>query len=145
MDQFSQLAGKEASARSSGAETSNAFDVQIQGVRLYYLPIETRVPLKFGSEVLTSVTCARAHVTVKTTDGRLASGWGETPLSVQWVWPSTVSYSIRHERIKQFAELVQTRRARADEARTYVHDVGQTNTFQDLLRRVDNVIRGGSK
>ena len=46
---------------------------------------------------------------------------------------------------KQFAELVQTRRARADEARTYVHDVGQTNTFQDLLRRVDNVIRGGSK
>jgi L-alanine-DL-glutamate epimerase-like enolase superfamily enzyme len=108
MDQFSQLAGKEASARSSGAETSNAFDVQIQGVRLYYLPIETRVPLKFGSEVLTSVTCARAHVTVKTTDGRLASGWGETPLSVQWVWPSTVSYSIRHERIKQFAELVAT-------------------------------------
>ncbi len=103
MDQFSQLAGQDAPATDVD-RPSNAFDVQILGVQLYYLPIETRIPLKFGSETLTSVTCARACVTVATADGSQASGWGETPLSVQWVWPSPVSYAIRHERLKQFCE-----------------------------------------
>ena len=67
--------------------------------------METRIPLKFGSETLTSVTCAAARVTVTTADGR-QDGWGETPLSVQWVWPSPVSYAIRHQRLKEFCELL---------------------------------------
>ena len=75
--------------------------------RLYFLPVETRVPLKFGSETLTRVTCARVCLSVEAADGRRADGWGETPLSVQWVWPSTLGYSPREAALKAFCvELV---------------------------------------
>lgn len=71
-------------------------DVKVVGAALWFLPVETRVPLKFGPEVLRSVTCARVRVTVEDRQGRHAEGWGETPLSVQWVWPSTLPYEPRH-------------------------------------------------
>lgn len=77
-------------------------DVRPKDVSLYFLPVETRVPLKFGPETLTSVTCARVCMKVETRDGRSAVGWGETPLSVQWVWPSTITYAERHEALKSF-------------------------------------------
>ena len=77
-------------------------DVRIESASLRFIPVETRVPLKFGSETLTSVTCARASVTVANANGRQAIGWGETPLSVQWVWPSSISYSERHDALKDF-------------------------------------------
>lgn len=77
-------------------------DICPKSVSLYFLPVETRVPLKFGPETLTSVTCARVKITVEGRDGRSAVGWGETPLSVQWVWPSTITYSERHESLKSF-------------------------------------------
>src|SRR5262249_18549842 len=32
--------------------------------------------------------------------GKRASGWGETPLSVQWVWPSQLSYEERHQALR---------------------------------------------
>ncbi len=69
-------------------------------VELYFLPIKTRVPLKFGPEILTEVTCARVKMTVEDRRGNRASGWGETPLSVQWVWPSSLSYEERHEALR---------------------------------------------
>jgi L-alanine-DL-glutamate epimerase-like enolase superfamily enzyme len=69
---------------------------------LYFLPVETRVPLKFGTETLMSVTCARVKMSAQKTDGQVVDGWGETPLSVQWVWPSQVPYSERHAALKDF-------------------------------------------
>lgn len=81
---------------------SRSTDVRIAATRLYFLPIQTRVPLKFGTETLTSVTCARACVTVENARGQRAEGWGETPLSVQWVWPSKLPYALRHEMLKRF-------------------------------------------
>lgn len=77
-------------------------DVQITGVRLYFLTVGTRMPLKFGSETLTDVICARAAVRVENRAGVSFTGWGETPLSVQWVWPSRVPYRARHEAIGNF-------------------------------------------
>jgi L-alanine-DL-glutamate epimerase-like enolase superfamily enzyme len=79
-------------------------DVRLRGSELYFLPVETRVPLKFGTETLTSVTCARVRVVVEDREGKLASGWGETPLSVQWVWPSDIGYAYRHNALKDFCE-----------------------------------------
>ncbi len=69
---------------------------------LYFLKIVTRVPLKFGPETVTSVTCARVRAVVADEQGKTAVGWGETPLSVQWVWPSALPYDERHEALKSF-------------------------------------------
>lgn len=81
---------------------SKRTDVEPKDVSLYFLPVETRVPLKFGPETLTSVTCARVRMAVAGAEGRSAEGWGETPLSVQWVWPSSLSYEERHRAMKDF-------------------------------------------
>ena len=79
-------------------------DILIREAALYFIPVETRIPLKFGPETLTSVTCARVRVTVEDRRGRRAEGWGETPLNVQWVWPGALAYSERHQALKQFSE-----------------------------------------
>jgi len=79
-----------------------ATDIRTIGSALYFLPIKTRVPLKFGTETLTHVTCARARVKVADGQGRTAEGWGETPLSVQWVWPSNVAYEERYAALRDF-------------------------------------------
>jgi L-alanine-DL-glutamate epimerase-like enolase superfamily enzyme len=34
--------------------------------------------------------------------GRAAAGWGETPLGVEWVWPSALAYEERHEALMAF-------------------------------------------
>jgi len=79
-------------------------DIRTVGAALYFLPVQTRVPLKFGTETLTHVTCARARVTVSDDSGRKADGWGETPLSVQWVWPGAPPYDDRHGALKAFCK-----------------------------------------
>lgn len=81
-------------------------DVIPAAVSLYFLPIKNRVPLKFGPEVTTEVTCARVRITARDRSGKTAEGWGETPLSVQWVWPSRLSYEDRHGALKGFCLLL---------------------------------------
>jgi hypothetical protein len=79
-------------------------DIQIVDVELFLIPVQTRMPLKFGAESLDSVICGRAKVTVEKADGTRAIGWGETPLSVQWVWPSTLPYQLRLDRLIDFSK-----------------------------------------
>jgi L-alanine-DL-glutamate epimerase-like enolase superfamily enzyme len=81
-----------------------AYTTDIRPIRttLYFIPVQTRVPLKFGPETLESVTCARVKMDVILREGNKASGWGEAPLNVQWVWPSNLSYAERHEALKAF-------------------------------------------
>ena len=54
-------------------------DIKVTGAALYFLPVQTRVPLKFGTETLTEVTCARVRLRIQDSRGRTAEGWGETP------------------------------------------------------------------
>ena len=79
-------------------------DVRTVGAELYLLPVTTRMPLKFGSETLTTVTYARVKLTVKGRDGREADGWGETPLSVQWTWPGELSFQERQDAMVEFCK-----------------------------------------
>src|SRR5271165_2304168 len=78
-----------------------ATDVRPIAASVHFLPIRTRMPLKFGPEITTEVTCARIRVTVADARGKLAEGWGETPLSVQWVWPSRLGYEERHQALRK--------------------------------------------
>jgi len=78
------------------------FDIRPIDAALYLLPVVTRVPLKFGTETLTTVTCARVCLRVEGADGQVAEGWGETPLSVQWVWPASLPYDVRYQALQDF-------------------------------------------
>ena len=49
-----------------------ATDIRPEAVRLYFLPVRTRVPLKFGRETLTCATCARVSMRVRTRRGSAA-------------------------------------------------------------------------
>jgi len=79
-------------------------DIRVLDASLHYIPVKTRVPLKFGAQVVEHVLCARVKVRVEDAAGRSADGWGETPLSVAWVWPSTLSWEERERRMSGFCD-----------------------------------------
>ncbi len=82
-------------------------DIKPVACDLYFLPVATRVPLKFGSEVTTSVMCARVRVIAENAAGRTRYGWGETPLSVAWLWPSAIlSHQERTQTLMEFCRCV---------------------------------------
>lgn len=89
-------------------------DIRPVSTALHFLPVTTRMPLKFGAEVTTEVTCARVRLDVASKEGRKATGWGETPLSVHWVWPSTLTYDERHRALQRFTERLADRWAHFD-------------------------------
>ncbi|MFT5122581.1 MAG: L-alanine-DL-glutamate epimerase-like enolase superfamily enzyme [Kiritimatiellia bacterium] len=106
-------------------------DISIQSAEVSYIPVSTRVPLKFGSETLTSVTVARARITASKTDGTTGVGMGETPLSVQWVWPSALPYSERYEALVAFTNQLAT--AWSSTAHTgHAMEIGHDFIQQDL-------------
>lgn len=78
-------------------------DIRVINSQVYLLPFAMRVPLKFGAETLTHFTCLRVCITVRDRAGNHATGWGETPLSVPWGWPSSLSYDTRLASMTQFA------------------------------------------
>lgn len=78
--------------------------IRIRAARWIPISFKARVPLKFGPETVTDVTCARVCLEVERSDGSRACGWGETPLSVQWVWPSTLPFEKRLNALMEFCD-----------------------------------------
>ena len=103
-------------------------DAKVKDVSLFLLPVETRVPLKFGSETLLTVNCARAKITLEDRDGNVACGWGETPLSVQWVWPSSVPYTERHAALVEFCKVLAQEWLKFTE---FGHPIELSHSFQE--------------
>jgi len=113
---------------------SHPTDVRPVAAELYFLPVRTRMPLKFGPETLTSVTCARVRVRVADRTGRTADGWGETPLSVQWVWPAELPYEPRHHAMRAFC-MELTGHWAAFDCRGHALEVGH-RFIEEVLPRV---------
>jgi L-alanine-DL-glutamate epimerase-like enolase superfamily enzyme len=122
-------------------------DVRPTAASLFFLPVTTRVPLKFGPEVTTEVTCARVRLAVEDALGRRAVGWGETPLSVQWVWPSALSYEERHAALKGFCLVLAGMWGRSQDAESgHPIEVGHSvieARLPDLLRAYNESARAG--
>ncbi|MBN2554261.1 MAG: hypothetical protein JXB06_15895, partial [Spirochaetales bacterium] len=77
-------------------------DVRPAAVRLYFLPVENRIPLKFGTEITTRGTVVRVCMTVRDSARHSGQGWGETPLAVSWVWPGGLSHEYRDGVLRDF-------------------------------------------
>src|SRR2546429_9583403 len=125
---------------------SKATDIRVVAARLYFIPIRNRMPLKFGSETVTSVTCARACVRVADRKGRTAEGWGETPLGVQWVWASKLPYERRLERLTRFCVMLAEAWADFEE---FGHPIEVGHDFQEeilprLLARLNRPAAGST-
>jgi L-alanine-DL-glutamate epimerase-like enolase superfamily enzyme len=84
-------------------KATKSTDIRVTAAEVFFLPLTLRVPLKFGPETVTSAVCLRTKVTVVDRAGRSAEGWGETPLSVSWVWPSTLSVAERARRMEELS------------------------------------------
>jgi L-alanine-DL-glutamate epimerase-like enolase superfamily enzyme len=122
---------------------SNKYDVKVNGVKLYFLPVTMRVPLKFGPEITTDVTCARAAVQVKDKEGRVAWGWGETPLMAQWFWVSSIPFAQRLSYVKEFT-LTLARVWRNFDFSGHPLEIGhsfQQDLLPDLLNRYNEKLR----
>jgi L-alanine-DL-glutamate epimerase-like enolase superfamily enzyme len=118
-------------------------DVRVIGAALHFLPVKTRVPLKFGPETTTGVTCARVRLRVRDAAGREAEGWGETPLSVQWVWPSALSFEARDQALRELCRRLARRWAGFDGAGHPI-EVGHAfiESELDAVTRALNAERG---
>ena len=62
-------------------------DITLSRAELYYIPVKTRLPLRFGNETVRTLQCLRVKLEVENRAGSRAEGWGEVPLNVQWIWP----------------------------------------------------------
>lgn len=91
---------------------TNKKNIRIVDCELYFLPLKTRVPLKFGHEVSTGYDTAKVKLTVEGMDGKRAVGWGESPLSPAWAWPSEESFAIRLEKMRVYCRVLAARWSR---------------------------------
>lgn len=85
---------------------AHANDIRPDAATLYYIPCTLRVPLKFGAATSTHIQCARVKLEVRNGTGARATGWGETPLSANWVWPSALEYDVREAALMAFSEIL---------------------------------------
>lgn len=121
---------------------SKTTDVRVCAAETSFIPVTLRVPLKFGPETVKDVVCLRVKVTVEDAVGARAVGWGETPLSVSWVWPGTLTIGERTERMKAFSERVAVMLA---ECGLWGHPMEIGHDFQHahLLPALEQVNREG--
>jgi len=77
-------------------------DIRILKLEPYLRTDEFRVPLKFGSVVVTDSTSLIVKATVENKKGNVAEGWGAMPLMDKWAFPDPrVSHEKKFEAMKE--------------------------------------------
>ncbi|MCJ8329797.1 MAG: mandelate racemase/muconate lactonizing enzyme family protein [Lentisphaeria bacterium] len=114
----------------------NNNDITISDAALYFMPVTTRMPYKFGNTVMDKVTTCRVVVNVSSEDGRSASGWGETPLSAGWAWPAQTDLQTCEARMKTFC-IVLTKAFRQLNDLGHPLELGQQFIENDLKTLLD--------
>ena len=70
-------------------------------MKLNFIPVTMRLPLKFGAETIHSIQIAHVEF-----EAYGAVGRGETPLSVGWAWPSDLSFAFREKVMCDFCRFL---------------------------------------
>ena len=78
--------------------------------KVKFIPVKMRLPLKFGAETIHSIQIASVSL-----DNYGATGYGETPLSVGWAWPSDLTFQYREQMMCKFGEFIASRLAYSSE------------------------------
>ena len=66
-------------------------------IKVDFIPVKLRLPLKFGTETIDSLKVVHVELTAYGATGR-----GETPLSAAWAWPGKESFSFREGMMSDF-------------------------------------------
>ena len=75
-------------------------DIRPVAVELYFLPIKARMPLKFGPEVTTEVTCARVRMTVEDCPRPTRRGLGRDAALGAVGLAQPLGYEERHQALR---------------------------------------------
>ena len=78
--------------------------------KIDFVPVEMRLPLKFGGETVYSIQIASVSL-----ESYGAVGHGETPLSVGWAWPADLTFKYREEMMCKFGKFISDNLAYSDE------------------------------
>ena len=70
-------------------------------MKLKFIPVKMRLPLKFGGETIESIQIAHVEL-----EAYGVVGLGETPLSVGWSWPADLSFGFREEVMLDFCRVL---------------------------------------
>ena len=86
-----------------------ATDIQIEQVSIGYEDYLYRTPIKFGGIVVDRVTILNVRCSVRSAEGKTASGFGSMPLSNTWAFPSKkMSYDTTLGAMKSLAARIST-------------------------------------
>ncbi len=119
-------------------------DIKILEVTPYFLPVKTRVPLKFGAVVLREVTYAQVKVKAENRKGEVGIGWGAIPLSDFWAFPTKeIAHEIKEkamvECVRAFCRAVASYKGYAHPVRIFVE---VEKDLQKICREVTGKVPG---
>ena len=98
-------------------------------MKLDFIPVKMRLPLKFGAETIDSIQICHVEYPAYGAVGR-----GETPLSVAWAWPSTLTFALREELMCKFCQVL----AEAYPAEVQQHPM--TEGYKFLTEKLDALL-----
>jgi L-alanine-DL-glutamate epimerase-like enolase superfamily enzyme len=120
-------------------------DIRVLKIEPYFRTDRFRVPLKFGSVVVTDSTSLIVKATVENRRGEVAEGWGSMPLIVKWAFPDP---SVPHEKKFEAMKETGTRTCEFLEkaaGKDYAHPIdimlGNKEEILKIARRVGRELR----
>jgi len=115
-------------------------DIQIMKLEPFYRTDKFRVPLKFGSVVVTDSTSLIVRATVQNRKGEVAEGWGAMPLMDKWAFPNpSVSHEKKFEAMKQIGERTCQMLEKRSRNR-FAHPIDIMLTAKDEIRKLARTV-----
>jgi L-alanine-DL-glutamate epimerase-like enolase superfamily enzyme len=119
-------------------------DIRVIGIESYLRADKLRVPLKFGSVIVTDSTSLIVKVNVENKKGDVAEGWGAMPLMDKWAFPNP---AISHEKKFKAMHLIGEKACKMIEKHSknsFAHPIdimlGAKNKILKIAKKVDKEV-----